>query len=252
MEDGHVLWYGRFRNPIQLGGELLSSSTYKGLLIEFNQDLAPVRHTSPIGFGPNGFTAAAQDPSNNGLILAGECTSNFQFGSETLLSNQSNNCFIAFLDEQWEPVRLLKVAGHHNIQGQYAAIADIDASAGPVHALSFVGEATSIHDGSVVGTGALLTRIDRVGDVSIGSEEAGPLRLWPNPVETTLFIKLDDATSGHARLEVLAIDGRMVLHDQPAIAAGLTLVDCSHLQAGQYLLRVMDDRHSRTVPFARQ
>ncbi|MFZ1692978.1 MAG: T9SS type A sorting domain-containing protein [Flavobacteriales bacterium] len=251
-ENGSVLWCGRFSNQMNLGGQQLSSTTDRGLLVQFDEELYPVRFASPEGFGPNGFTSMAHDPSNNGIVLAGHCKSNFQFGDLSLTSNHSNNAFLAFLSDDWQVLRILKLAGQPNITYSYLHVSDVHATAGAVHAITKVGPMTTLPDGTTVGNGAVTTRVERENAVSVETVAEAPFGLWPNPVDYTLNVELGGNNKNGSSISVLSIDGRVVREEESVGGTSMVQVDCSSLSAGQYFLRVANPEGTRTFPFIRQ
>ncbi|MCB0794875.1 MAG: T9SS type A sorting domain-containing protein [Flavobacteriales bacterium] len=79
------------------------------------------------------------------------------------------------------------------------------------------------------------------------------LATWPNPVNDVLNVVFESSMQGAARIEVLDLNGRLVLTQRTNLNSGRNLerIDTEGLVAGMYLLRITNDRESISQRFVR-
>lgn len=78
--------------------------------------------------------------------------------------------------------------------------------------------------------------IDKVllpGNLNVGAIEFSEMNLYPNPAQT--FITLDTPTSKINRIDIISLDGRLVL----STTINTSKIDVSSLEAGQYIIRAL-------------
>ncbi len=86
---------------------------------------------------------------------------------------------------------------------------------------------------------------------SIAEKKDDELVLWPNPSEELLRVSINDPGHRLFQLDVLALDGRVVLRDGAFLLS--EMLDTRPLQRGAYLLRLQDtDGRSLQAPFVKR
>ena len=87
--------------------------------------------------------------------------------------------------------------------------------------------------------------------VSVG--ELHELATWPNPVNETLNIAFSSTLQGAVNITILDVNGRIILQDRAARAAGRNqmVVPTHELGAGMYLLRIGTGEESISLRFVK-
>ncbi|MBP7515346.1 MAG: T9SS type A sorting domain-containing protein, partial [Flavobacteriales bacterium] len=86
---------------------------------------------------------------------------------------------------------------------------------------------------------------------SVAEKKDGELVLWPNPSEDLLRVSINDPGHRLFQLDVLAVDGRVVLRDGAFLLS--EALETRPLQRGAYLLRLQDtDGRVHQAPFVKR
>ena len=99
--------------------------------------------------------------------------------------------------------------------------------------------------------------IDRDGSfkysniIALNNKKPGVLSIFPNPVNSSIFITHDKALAG-AKIEVYAMDGRKVMGATATTGATQTSVNAASLPAGQYNLVFANGDNVQYIKFVKQ
>jgi hypothetical protein len=92
-----------------------------------------------------------------------------------------------------------------------------------------------------------LSFTDYKTDIQMIYEDAGTIRIYPNPVDALLNIELPEAGTVH----LLSLDGKVILTRQ-VNTSGITIISIKHIQAGIYICRYTNGKEIKTAKIIKQ